>query len=588
MFGPQGSSASLRTISVWVLAASLSVSLAGCASNTKNTVLTAFFDGVPRQAAEEPDAASEPRDTSPAGPSATLEGAAEPGLAFGVDSIELIADPRLASLAAMLAETGPAPETPAPLEEVGSWQEALDILPVAPDGAIDWARAAREGVASPRLHLDPGNLPRPPYSLGTLSGAAWDPSAPALDLDIHIEPERYPFFDVVFPHDTHSFWLNCTSCHPDAAQRVRGPMKDILAGQYCGTCHGRVAYEPEISCGRCHPDLRFPDRETIDAAFDRARREPMAVAPELLRRGEELYGQLCTMCHGDAGAGAGEFAEHLDPKPRDFTSGKYKFRTTLSASLPTDEDIFRTVTAGVPGTSMPGWSVLSDEDRWALVHYVKSFSDKFEKDAPGEPIELPPMPEVTDEMRALGLEYFAGAGCNSCHGDTGAGDGASAPNLKDDWGNVLPPANFASGRPLKGGSEPIDIYRAVMTGLQGTPMPGFGDFLKPEETWAIVAHVMELWNKASEPHAVRGDIRFERAADASAEFETEPATFPHWFHRARFRCSVCHTDIFEMEAGANDINMDALRAGEFCAKCHNGTVAFEVGFATCTRCHAEE
>jgi len=589
MIGPKRSSVSLRILSAVLVTVGFLPSLTGCSTTSKNKVLTAFFDGVPRPEEEEPDVASAPRNAPPTELDPLVEPPVDLGLAFGVDSIDLIGDPRLAALAAMLVETEAEPEVPAPIEEIGVWEDALLTLPTAADGAVDWARAAREGIASPRLHLDPGDLPRPPYSLGTLSGAAWDPSKPALDLDIEIEPEGYPFFKAVFPHDTHSYWLNCTSCHPDAATRIRGPMEGILAGEYCGTCHGRVAYDPEISCGRCHPSLPFPEREIVDAAFETARARPVAATPELLARGGELYGELCTMCHGEDGAGAGPFAEHLDPKPRDFTSGKYKFRTTLSAFPATDADIFRTITAGVPSTSMPAWSVLSEEDRWALVHYVKSFSPRFENDQPGEPIELPTMPEITEEMRALGAEYWVGAGCNSCHGDQGAGDGSSAPDLKDDWGNPLPPANFASGRPLRGGSEPVDIYRAVMTGLQGTPMPGFGDFLKPEETWAIVAHVLTLWDQSPEPHAVKGDIHWQRGGATDEMIaETVPATFPHWLHRARFRCSVCHTDIFEMRAGANAITMEGLRSGEFCAQCHNGKVAFEVGFSTCVRCHAEE
>lgn len=588
MFGPQRSSVSLHTTIATLITASLLAPLAGCSTTTKNKVLTAFFDGVPRQEAEEPEAASAPRNVT-VDANQAVQTPGELGLAFGVDSIDLIGDPRLARFAAMLAEVEPESSVPAPLEEAGVWEDALLTLPTAADGAVDWARAAREGVVSPRLYLESGDLPRPPYSLETLSGAAWDPSEPMLDLDIEMEPERFPFFKVVFPHDTHSYWLNCASCHPDASTRIRGPMKGILAGEYCGTCHGRVAYEPEISCGRCHPSLAFPDREVVDEAFELARVAPVAATPELLDRGEELYGQLCTMCHGEDGAGAGEFAEHLNPKPRDFTAAKYKFRTTLTAFLPTDADLLRTITAGVPGTSMPAWSVLSVEDRWALVHFVKSFSPKFENDPPGEPIDLPTMPEITEEMRALGAEYYVGAGCNSCHGDQGAGDGPSAPDLRDDWGNSSQPANFASGRPLKGGSEPIDIYRALMTGLQGTPMPGFGDFLTPEQSWAIVAHVLALWEKSPEPHAVRGDVHWQREDSTDPMLvEVPPATFPHWFHRARFRCSACHPDVFEMRAGANDITMDALRGGEYCARCHDGKVAFESGFDTCMRCHIDQ
>jgi c(7)-type cytochrome triheme protein len=85
--------------------------------------------------------------------------------------------------------------------------------------------------------------------------------------------------------------------------------------------------------------------------------------------------------------------------------------------------------------------------------------------------------------------------------------------------------------------------------------------------------------------AVEGDIVFKRK---DGEGATAPATFPHWFHRIRYRCYVCHPAVFEMKAGANAISMDAIREGKFCGVCHNGKIAWEVGFDTCNRCHVEK
>lgn len=62
--------------------------------------------------------------------------------------------------------------------------------------------------------------------------------------------------------------------------------------------------------------------------------------------------------------------------------------------------------------------------------------------------------------------------------------------------------------------------------------------------------------------------------------------FPHWKHRSQFRCYACHPEPFAMEAGANDIGMAALQAGKFCGRCHNGELAFEIGFNTCRQCHS--
>jgi len=85
--------------------------------------------------------------------------------------------------------------------------------------------------------------------------------------------------------------------------------------------------------------------------------------------------------------------------------------------------------------------------------------------------------------------------------------------------------------------------------------------------------------------AVEGDMVFKRQEGAAG---TPPATFPHWFHRIRYKCYACHPGVFEMKAGANAITMDAIREGKFCGACHNGKIAWEVSFDTCNRCHVEK
>lgn len=85
--------------------------------------------------------------------------------------------------------------------------------------------------------------------------------------------------------------------------------------------------------------------------------------------------------------------------------------------------------------------------------------------------------------------------------------------------------------------------------------------------------------------AVEGDIVFQRKG--GAEKETPAALFPHWAHRIRFRCYVCHDAIFQMKAGANPVTMDAIMDGKSCGTCHDGKTAFAVGFDTCGRCHRE-
>ncbi|MBF0157169.1 MAG: hypothetical protein HQL57_08310 [Magnetococcales bacterium] len=64
-----------------------------------------------------------------------------------------------------------------------------------------------------------------------------------------------------------------------------------------------------------------------------------------------------------------------------------------------------------------------------------------------------------------------------------------------------------------------------------------------------------------------------------------PVIYPHWFHRIRFRCKVCHSELgFKMRAGGNDITMADIMDGKFCGMCHNDEVAW--GLEHCHRCHS--
>ncbi len=104
-------------------------------------------------------------------------------------------------------------------------------------------------------------------------------------------------------------------------------------------------------------------------------------------QGKVIYDDKCAHCHGAEGKGDGSGADRLSPRPRDFTRGQYKIRSTESRELPTDDDLFRIVTDGMPGTSMPGWPGLSNEERRAVVAYIKTFSKSFER-ATAPPLEI--------------------------------------------------------------------------------------------------------------------------------------------------------------------------------------------------------
>ena len=217
----------------------------------------------------------------------------------------------------------------------------------------------------------------------------------------------------------------------------------------------------------------------------------IARAEEHLALGEKVYRENCAACHGDKGDGKGPQADRLKTKPRDFTTGIYKFRSTPSGSLPLDEDVFRTISHGVRGTSMLAQLQLSEQERWAVVHYLKAFSKRFKEEKPGQAIAMPPAPSANAKLVAVGKSKYEEAGCAQCHGPDGKGDGPSAKDLKDDWRNPISPSDLTL-KPFKSGSSPEDLYRTISTGLNGTPMPSYAGAFSPKERWALVSYILSI------------------------------------------------------------------------------------------------
>jgi mono/diheme cytochrome c family protein len=210
---------------------------------------------------------------------------------------------------------------------------------------------------------------------------------------------------------------------------------------------------------------------------------------------KHLYDTSCANCHGTDGRGDGPAANALNPSPRDFTRGTYKFRSTAWGSIPTDEDLYRAVAGGLPGTSMPAWKgLLSDGQIRALVVYVKQFSPRFTTDRPAP---ITPTPPVATSPASIekGRAAYATLACGACHGDAGTGAGAVAAVLKDDWGHDVHAPNLAEPWAFRGGSAATDIYIRLKSGIDGTPMPSFADTAKDEDLWNVANYVVSLARK---------------------------------------------------------------------------------------------
>ena len=203
--------------------------------------------------------------------------------------------------------------------------------------------------------------------------------------------------------------------------------------------------------------------------------------------GAEVYRLRCIPCHGVNGNGRGIHAARLAVPARDFTKGVYELRSTPTGTLPTDQDLFLTVSRGIHGSAMIPWSWLGEDERWAVVEHVKSFSPRFREEGPGEVVVVPPAPEETPALVARGQDAWRRNGCAKCHGEAGEGDGPSVPTLRRDGGEPVRPLPFSAGRFLRGGSLP-EIWLTLATGLDGTPMPSYAA-VPPDELWAIAAWV---------------------------------------------------------------------------------------------------
>ena len=214
--------------------------------------------------------------------------------------------------------------------------------------------------------------------------------------------------------------------------------------------------------------------------------------------GKVTYDRYCAQCHGADGLADGPGADRMLPRPRIFRDNiSYKFRSTPSGELPTSDDLFRSITEGLPGTGMPAWGHLSEQDRWNLVAWIETTTEEFvDPMYAAARVPLPDLaqapPERTDALVARGAEVYTANECAKCHGTAGRGDGPSWDEQFDDWAVPIDPADFTSPSRFRGGDSAAAIFRTISTGVSGTPMPAFADTIPAEDRWALTWYLKSL------------------------------------------------------------------------------------------------
>lgn len=244
--------------------------------------------------------------------------------------------------------------------------------------------------------------------------------------------------------------------------------------------------------------------------------------------GAQIYAERCALCHGPDGKGNGPAAPSMIPRPRDFTLGLYKYKTTPAGQPPTDEDLARVIRDGLPASAMPYFGdLLTEEEITAVAAHLKTFSSVFE----GENL-IPPVTAVEPPTHSASLERGAALfqqHCIACHG----ADGRLMLKLADQKGYPVIARDLSAPWTFRGGSTPADLYLRLTTGLAPGPMPSFADTMTESERWDVVFYVRSLARTA--PWEPGGTL------DGPGQSENLQTRGQYLAHLEM--CGLCHTQI---------------------------------------------
>jgi mono/diheme cytochrome c family protein len=294
----------------------------------------------------------------------------------------------------------------------------------------------------------------------------------------------------------------------------------------------------------------FGPRVALGEEYGGARQqvEDLKLDPATLAKGSVLYRRFCMQCHGIPGDGRGPTATWVNPHPRDYRQGLFKFISSEDGQKPRRADLMRTLKTGVEGTSMPSFALLGDEELETLISYVMHLSIRGEveislckavvtntlertgetlddaaqketanvvkqwynatrKDSltPGNTAEPPDDKAERERSIRHGYDLFIStdAGCLKCHVDFGR----QAKYRYDDWGTLVRPRNLAEGM-YRGGRRPIDLYWRLKVGIPGSGMPKLPDKVANDEknVWDLIAFIQAVPYPAMLPDDIKDKV----------------------------------------------------------------------------------